>query len=225
MKKFLTFLFGLMLLQSAYSDDSILESKDLTSQISDYLNNKMDENAIRALCERILTYAWMHHFQVSIELKDNTIFQPTGSDCKKYKDMQIVSGILEAAVMQLSEKTFEKHSQCTQKAMERNAFTSCKNLKSAEVTLLQRQGYKFDFTQSNTIIDCSETDDRCVVNRPAKKDGKNGYYSICCGVPVYSCDESSGSYNAQVSINEISAELTSSARTLKDFDYACQPIK
>ena len=169
MKKFLTFLFGLMLLQNAYSDDSILESKDLTSQISDYLNNKMDENAIRALCERILTYAWMHHFQVSIEFKDNIIFQPTGSDCKKYKDMQIVSGILEAAVMQLSEKTFEKHSQCTQKAMERNAFLSCRNAASEIVSGLQKQGYKFDFTESNTIIDCSETDDRCVEQVPSSE--------------------------------------------------------
>ena len=225
MKKFLSVLFGLMFLQNAYCD-SIMDT-NLRSEIVDYLHDKMDEKAIRALCEKLLNYAWMHNFDVLLEYSEGKIFTPLTSDCEKY-DMDIVSWILEGAAVQLSEKTFEKHSQCAQDLMESKAFTFCKASPSY-VVWLERNGYTVDFDESNTIIDCSETDNRCVVNRPVSKGGSNGYLSVCCSIPVDYCDESeSGSSrftNAQVGhIGVHAAIFVDSARTLDDFDYGCKFI-
>lgn len=227
MKKILTVLFGLLFLQNAYCD-SLMET-DLRSEMVDYLHDKMDENAIRALCEKLLTYAWMHNFDVLLEYGEGKIFTPSSSDCKKY-DMDIVSWILEGAAVQLSEKTFEKHSKCAQDLMKHNAFLHCEGFQSSRARYLQNQGYTVDFNESNTIIDCSETDNRCVVNRPVSKDGASGYLSVCCSIPVYSCDESkSGSSsftNAQLGHVGVHAiDVVGSARTLNDFDYGCKPVK
>lgn len=227
MKKFLSVLFGFMFLQSAYSD-SLMET-NLKSEMVDYLQDKMDEAAIRALCEKLLTYAWMHNFEVLLEYGEGKVFTPSTSDCKKY-DIDTVSWILEGAALQLSEKTFEKHSKCVQDSMKHNAFLHCEGFQSSIARNLKNQGYTVDFNESNTIIDCSETDNRCVVNRPVSKGGASGYLSVCCSVPVYSCDESkSGSSsftNAQLGHVGVHAiDVVGSARTLNDFDYGCKPVK
>ncbi len=228
MKKFLSVLFGLMFLQNAYCVSVSIRDTNLRSEILDYRHDKMDEKAIRALCEKLLNYAWMHYFNVLLEYGEGKIFSPSTSECKK-EDIKTVSWILEGAAMQLVEKTFEKHSQCAQDLMKHNAFLNCVGFQSSHVRDLKNQGFTVDFNESNTIIDCSETDKRCVVNRPISQGGASGYLSVCCSIPVYYCDESkSGSSsftNARLGYVGVHAiDIVGSARTLNDFDYGCQPI-
>ena len=62
MKKFLSVLFGLMFLQNAYCDS--IRDTNLRSEMVDYLENKLDEKAIQALCDKLYAYALAHNFQV-----------------------------------------------------------------------------------------------------------------------------------------------------------------
>lgn len=226
MKKVLTVLFGLLFLQNAYSES--LMDTSLKSEMVDYLHDKMDENAIRALCEKLLMYAYMHNFDVLLEYTEDKYFHPTSSDCKKYQ-IDTVSWILEGTAVQLSQKTFENHSQCAQDLMKKNAFLYCENFRSPRISELERQGFTVDLNEGRTIIDCSKTDNRCVVNRPVTNGGFNGYLSICCSIPVLSCDEtkngSSSFTNAALgNVGVHSMDVIGNARTINDFDFSCKPL-
>ncbi len=218
MKKFLSVLFGSMFLQNAYCDS--IRDTNLRSEMVDYLENKLDEKAIQALCDKLYAYALAHNFQVIVEYGDNQIFLPKRSDCTD-DNAAVVSAITNEAILQLSKKTFEKHSQSAQDLMKRGAFSHCAGQISSQVTRWKHEGYTVDFDESNTIIDCSETDNRCVVNRPVSKGGVSGYLSVCCSMPV----DSYGFTNAQSGYVYIGENyVVDSARTLDDFDYDCKFI-
>ena len=221
MKKVLTVLFGLLFLQNAYSD-SLMGHSDLQSGIFDYMNDKMDEKAIRALCEKLLTYARMHNYDIVLETTKGYIFTPSISDCKS-KDIDFVEGIIQGSASQLVSKTFENHSQCIHDMMEQGANLKCESFASPSIRYYENSGYEFNFSES--IVDCSWTDNRCVVNRPYTIGGQRGFYTVCCSVPVYSCNQSNNLSTAQAGyVSVLSQSLSPKALGVGDFDFSCKPL-
>ena len=220
MKKILVVLFSLFIFQNAYCD-SILET-DIKSDIFSYLDNKMDESAIRALCDKLLDYAWMHSFNIMLEYKPNKFYTPKSSDCKD-SSINLVSFIVEGASVQ----TFEKHSDCVQKEMQRIALSNCDGEFSNYVSRLKDYGWVFN--HDDAVVYCSETDNRCVVNRPVSRNGSNGYLSTCCSIPILSCEERNYGDDSFDNVTRgifglHSRDIVDNARTLNDFDYGCEAI-
>ena len=223
MRKILAVLFGVLFVQNAYSDS--LQESSLWSDIGDYLDDRMDDDAIRELCKGLLNYAWMHNFNILLETgTEGRYFTPTTSDCKS-SNMQYVMSILQKTAVQLVREKFDEHSQCTQNVMKQKALLGCGGHRSAQVSFYESQGFTFDFSADKAVVSCSKTDNRCVVNRPVSRNGYPAFYSVCCSVPVSSCTETSHGINAQVeAVSILDIDIARQALTVDDYDLACKPL-
>lgn len=229
MKKILTVLCGLLFLQNAYCDSL----DEFSEEIQAFMNDKMDEAALRALCEKLVVFAHMRNINVLAESASGKYINVTASKCKEAAIKNVPVFIMLAAE-QISEHTTKQHSQCAQNLMQAEAMKNCEGITSTTIQWYQQQGFTFNFNPDKTIVDCSKTDNRCVVNRPASKAGANYYFSVCCSIPVLSCNEEQNTQDNGFShkefngvtgdISVLSEDIVGNARTLNDFDYACKPI-
>lgn len=225
MKKYLITLFCLTLCQNAFCN-LFTETPEIKNSIMDYLNNKLDDTAIRALCEKFLIFANVHNVKITIPLPNGSVFTPTPSMCKT-ESMNFVEAVLRATSIQLTDAKLEAHSDCTQKMMEDTARTECGR---SLIKYIYNQGFSVDLT--NAFVDCSKTDNRCLVSRPASKNGFNYYVNFCCNIPVYSCNSKTheGSANKQTTTNEpkpvenIHYSVTTKQPVLTNYNYSCEPV-
>lgn len=230
MKKYLITLFCLTLCQNAFCN-LLTETPEIKNSIMDYMNNKLDDTAIRALCEKFLIFANVHNVKITIPLTNGSVFTPKTSMCKT-ESMNFVEAVLQETSIQLTYAKLEAHSDCTQKMMEDTARRKCGDREDRRIKDIIDQGFSVDFT--NAFVDCSKTDNRCLVSRPASKNGFNYYVNFCCGIPVYSCNSKTHeeSANKQTTITTTPMGefgiyhygVTPKQPVLTDYNYSCKPV-
>ena len=143
MKKYLITLFCLTLCQNAFCN-LFTETPEIKNSIMDYLNNKLDDTAIRALCEKFLIFANVHNVKITIPWTNGSVFTPTPSMCK-IESMNFVKFVLQETSIQLTDAKLEAHSDCTQKMMEDTARIGC-GLRSIE--RIKNKGLSVDSTNA-----------------------------------------------------------------------------
>ena len=228
MKKYLMILSCLFCVQNAWCDIP----PEFMGSIYDFMDEKMEEDDIRELCRSLMNYAWIHSVNVNIDLKDGGVYKASINDCTKLS-IGDAKTVLMAAALRLKEESFKEHSSCVQNLMMDKADEGCEGWTSSKIEYYEKRGgYEFDF--NDTIVECSKTDNRCVVNRPFKsKDGQSGFYSVCCLVPVKECNETvrniEGGTSRSVtgSIGYLSvlwSGIVGNSKKLNDFGYDCKPL-
>lgn len=239
MKKIIVSLFCILFLQNVYAGgDDLLTHSGLGSEVIDYIDNKLvDESAIRALCVKLVQYASAHDIENEVRhvstmengglFVDVSTYSPTVSDCKQ-KDINNVSMIIQTTSINLMH-TYPIHhdnpSSC-QDAMKKTALSQCAGRDSSYVRVYARPGaeFYFNFDDRQAYVECSESDNRCVVNRPVFRKsipGQKKWYSVCCTVPIETCNEEKTTTEEPVIGYRRFVDET---RALSDFDYDCRPI-
>ena len=240
MKKILIFLVGILFLQSGYCD-YVAES---AKKIDDIVLETIGESALREMCVQFLRYTEINNLAVVVFYKEpdgrSLVFFPHSSGCGKYTLEQLKDAVLTAANRISEDNVPEVHSECVQRAMIREADSclfrtypySLQYVKPIE----DKYGIKFidrpksdqqrtmqmlDYSgpDSSVKIDCSKTDDRCVVSR-ALDDGR--YFVSCCVVPIEYCSEN---YVDMGTVEGLSITFSERAMSLADVDSVCKFIQ
>lgn len=245
MKKIIVSLFCILFLQNVYAGgDDLLTHSGLGSEVIDYIDNKLvDESAIRALCVKLVQYASAHDIENEVRhvstmengglFVDVSTYSPTVSDCKQ-KDINNVSMIIKMTSINLMH-TYPIHhdnpSSC-QDAMKKYAIENCVDQLDYLSWFSRTLGTDYLISQKEPIVECSETGDRCVVNKHLLKnhtgeDTGTWAYS-CCILPKGECVEVDGELLYDVGNSTVweraKNAFANKVYTLSDFDSDCRPI-
>ncbi len=231
MKNFLIILSCLFYVQNAYCDNPPF---DMESMNADYIAGKIDLATAIVLCKKIVNYANVSEIEVLLPYTTDTGKEMWHSikpgDCESSPDwdydrnLKWVWNIAMYSARIVVETGVKEHSQCHQSYMERLARSKCGNEHSYD-------GYTI-IPGTSKNIDCSKTDNRCVVSRPASKGGKNKFYNVCCLVPIVNCESTTSvtnGYSEQVfsgthgDIQIRDRRITDIALSLSDYGYDCKP--
>lgn len=232
MKKGFIILSCLLYVQNAYCDNPPF---NLESMKADYIAGKIDLATATALCKQIVNYAKVTEIEVLLPYTSADGKEMWHSinkdDCEPSPDwdydrnLSWVWNIAMYAARIVVETGVKEHSQCHQSFMESQARTRCGRFEMSNWTKI---GYTISGL-NNMNIDCSKTDNRCVVTRPASdKNGKNVFYTACCLIPIINC-ESITNDSEQIfsgTTGDISLRwngFTDKALVLDDFGYDCKP--
>ena len=228
MKNFLIILFCLFYAQNAYCDNPPT-GKDIYNQ---YASGKLNLQTAQALCHRLIEYAETNNFNIDVVSENGNIRTPVITDCDSndldyvVKVAYIVAEKVHDILKKQSSNTSDS-SECRKSIKERYAY---------KCGVLEKNNYKnlgYDISNTGMITDCSSTDDRCVVNRPATKNGQSLFYSACCFIPVKNCD--SQTFGTRNHSTESSSGIlgntsflwhgiTDRSLTLDDFGTDCEPL-
>ena len=167
--------------------------------LSDLYNNVIEDAAARALCKRLVAYAVSHNYEPRAPLDDGTYFYAKSSDCDTLP-IGRVKGLTQGMAGDLWDKDFSQNSQdasglvensqdvpeCVLQSVKMRAWSS----KTSVVRSLERQGYNFDFNNSEVACSNTSSDYKCVINVVVNNGAKN--YTACYKVPYNVCE--SGAY-------------------------------
>lgn len=195
MKKILMFLLVLLSSQGAYSnsDGDDFESGNLYQKSLDaFYYGDMEDSAIRALCKRFLDYAAERNFRPLFRLSDGSVYYFQEKDCNddnmghvKVVTLRIADEIDKSGIMN-EPQSIQDVPDCVLQSVKMRAWSS----KTSVVRSLERQGYNFDFNNSEVACSNTSSDYKCVINVVVNNGAKN--YTACYKVPYNVCE--SGAY-------------------------------
>ncbi len=229
----------LFCVQNAYCDKPPFDPESMKA---DYLDGKIDLATATMLCKQIINYANVIEIEVFLPYKTDdgkTMYHSLNlKDCEPSpdwnydKNLKWVWNIALHAAKIVVGTGVKEHSQCQQSHMESEARNRCGRF---EMSNWKTMGYTIS-ALTGMNIDCSKTDNRCVVTRPASSNGgETGFYTACCLVPIINCESTTTvnqNYSEQISSvtkGDISTKwigfITGNAViTLDDFGYDCNPL-
>ena len=230
MKKLFIILLCLLSVQNAWCDIPPTEHEIYTQ----YVSGKLNLQTAQALCRRLIKYAETNNFNIDVTLENGGIHTPVAADCDS-DSLDTVVGVA-YIVAEKIHNTLKNQSSNTSNSEASECRKSIKERYAYKCGLLEKNNYKnigYNISNTGMITDCSKTDDRCVVNRPATKDGQNMFYVACCFIPVENCDSQTfGTRNHSTEssagiLGNISFKwncIKSTSLTLDDFGSDCWPL-
>jgi hypothetical protein len=193
---------------------------------ADYIAGKIDLDTATVLCKKIINYASVNEIEISTSYLGNgkqMSHSLETNDCEPWPDwdydrnLEWVWNVALYAAKIVVETSVKEHSQCHQSVM-----------KSEAQRLHAIEGMGISFTGLRDMsIDCSKTDDRCVVSR--RTTGTNGkeneFFTVCVFIPVTNCvKNASGQIFADIGNCGTGWKgFSSNVLTLNDFGYDCKP--
>ncbi len=221
MKKILMFLLVLLSSQGAYSNsdgDDFEVGSFFQDSLDAFYYNDMEDSAIRALCKRFLEFAAERDFRPSYTLTDGSVYYFQEKDCDddnvghvKLVTLGIADGIDKSGILDKPQnvQNVSDVPDCVLLSVKMRAWSS----KTSVVRSLERQGYNFDFNNSEVACSNTSSDYKCVINVVVNNGAKN--YTACYKVPYNVCE--SGAYF--VHSHEVMGKIG-----IEYYDNNCAPI-
>ena len=226
MKKFLIALLCVFGVQNAYSGGpgDIADKVDRT--ITEYFAGRVDLGTAQALCREMFAYADEYNMTITYSSEGGGSITGDNSFCNR-DDIELVLFFTMDGAEQIKNASIQPHSDDIQRAMEHTARNKCGR---SEMSQMDRAG---GFTFSADVnVECSKTDNRCVVTRAAtSSSGENGFWTACCLIPITNFTSTVAPNRSDRAISydvgNISLKyfgfVQSRSLTLNDFGYDCRP--
>ena len=207
-------------------------SMEIDNVTSEYFAGYFDLATAKEVCMKVFDYADAHNIKIYVKESDGNVTRVDKYVCdtSKYGNFampMLVSYILIAS-RQIKAANVEPHSKSKQIFMKQAAKTNC--IEASDIDILKREGYETFDMQS--VVECSDTDRRCIVSMPIKKQGDDkSFFTACCMVDVsgitesdeMNIDEKGTSRNEKIdSVSVYGRVRTSVAPVLSDFGYDCK---